>query len=138
MALKTSLHKNYAVSSDLEENGAWTAFDGGVNLKIRRLNSAASLGARRVAEDLYKDELRGSGDKSDVNQKIAIYQFANGVITDWDLTDAETGEAIPYTAETAIEILSDPEMKEFAFELFLKSNNRATFHADNVKADVKN
>lgn len=133
-----SIRKAYAVSSDLAENGVWQEFAGGIRLKIRRLNSEASVAARRTAEEQYKEDLRKDPVPDAVLNAIAIYQLAHGVVVDWNVTDTETGADIPFTPEAAIEAFSDPETKEFVFEVIVASNDRATFHVSRLKEDVKN
>ncbi|MBB5277785.1 hypothetical protein HNR26_003874 [Rhizobium rosettiformans] len=137
MALKTNLHKNYATSSDKEENGTWQEFEGGIRLKIRRLNSQASLDARKEAEKPYTSQLRQKNPPTDILEKVLITQLAFGVIADWEGIEGEEGP-IPYSGETAFELLSDESLKDFRGEVLSFALNKDAFRAEDVKEALGN
>lgn len=137
MALKTNLHKNYATSSDKEENGTWQEFEGGIRLKIRRLNSQASLDARKEAEKPYTSQLRQKNPPADILEKVLVAQLAFGVIADWEGIEGDEGP-IPYSGETAFELLSDESLKDFRGEVLSFSLNKDAFRAEDVKEALGN
>jgi len=137
MALKTNLHRNYATDSDKEENGSWKNFDGGIRLKIRRLNSQASLNARREAEKPYASQLREKNPPNDILEKVLIAQLAFGVIADWEGIEGDEGP-LPYSGETAFELLSDESLKDFRGEVLSVALNKDAFRLEEVEDAVGN
>lgn len=137
MVLKTNLHKNYATDSGKEENGTWQEFEGGIRLKLRRLNSQTALDARKEAEKPYTSQLRQKNPPSDILEKVLIAQLAFGVIADWEGIEGEDGP-IPYSGEVAFELLSDESLKDFRGEILTISLNKDTFRAEDVQGAVGN
>lgn len=154
MALKTSLHKAYAVDTSKEESGVWQDFDGGVSICVRRLNSEAALKAREDAEKPYLVHSRNKALTDEQQEEIATKQLAYGVIADWKgitepVLDAEgnpvIGEdkkpvvrEIAYSGDLAYEFLSDPELKDFRVILFQLAADRSAYKKGVDEDGVKN
>jgi hypothetical protein len=136
--IKTNLHRQYQISNDLEEQGFWYEATSEIRIRIRRLNSKPSLDARKEAEKPYTSQIRAGKAPDDVLEEIANKQLSYGVIADWEGIVDEAGKEVPYTGETAYGILSDPEMREFAADLFQQSVSRDNFKAVNNEEAVKN
>lgn len=126
--LKTNLFNKYAVDSGKEENGVWHDFEGGIKIKVRRLSSNASQAARREAEKPYAPQLKEKVVAPEIYEAILLQQMAYGIIADWDGLEVEKEkdgkpvldkdgnpefEALKYTPESALEIISDEAMKDF-------------------------
>lgn len=126
---KTNLHANYQVDTDREENGFWYQATDTIRIKIRRISSKKSADARKEAEKPYTSQLRNNTTlPSAILEEIAAKQLAFGIIADWEgIIDTETSTAIPYSGETAFAIMSDPEMKDFAGEIFQQAMARDNF-----------
>lgn len=138
-----NLYKQFKTDENLEEQGIWVDFEGGVSIRIRRLSSQASVDARSEASKPYTTQIRRGALPDEVAEKIAIQQLARGVVADWKgiqkrLEDEagkpvldEDGKVqwvdIPYTAEAAVEILSDENLEEFRGEIFQIAMNRDAF-----------
>ncbi|MEQ8308002.1 MAG: hypothetical protein RIA09_15705 [Hoeflea sp.] len=138
MALKTNLHRNYAVDSKKEEEGVWKEFDGGIKLKLRRLSSKASQDARREAEKPYTSQLRDKEPDPDILEKVFIQQLAHGVIVDWEGIEDDDGKPVEFTPALAVELLSDEALKDFRGEVIGFAISRDTFRAASNEDAVGN
>lgn len=136
--IKTNLHRQYQISNELEEQGFWYDATDDIKIRIRRLNSKPSLDARKEAEKPYLNQLRAGKAPEEVLEEIANRQLAYGVIADWSGVKGDDDQEIPFDGDTAYAILSDPEMKEFAADLFQQSVARDNFKAANTEDAVKN
>lgn len=138
MTLKTSLHKNYAVDTSKEESGVWQDFEGDISVCIRRLNSEIAVKAREEAEKPHRVRARNKDLSDDINEDIATRQLAYGVIADWKGITDDKGEEIPYSGDTAYELLSDPELKDFRVMVFQYAADRTAFKKELDEDSVKN
>ena len=116
---KTNIHAIFQTDSKLEEDGAWVEVNGfyGLKIKVRRLRSEASMKAyeRIVVETFGEGKLRTPHDiNKDQSLEILKRQLAEAVLIDWkNLRDTETGEEIPYSVETALELMEIADFREF-------------------------
>ncbi|QJA43170.1 hypothetical protein [Phaeobacter phage MD18] len=134
---KTNIHAIFQTDSTLEEDGAWVEVNGfyGLNIKVRRLRSEASMKAyeRIVVETFGEGKLRTPNDiNKDQSLEILKRQLAEAVLIDWkNLRDTETGEEIPYSVETALELMEITDFREFVYQA---ASERDTFRG---KADAE-
>ncbi len=154
MGFKTNLHKQFQTDSSKEEQGIWVDFENGVSVRIRRLSSKASVRAREEAEKPYKTRLRSGSMDDDTAELLAMHQLARGVISDWkgitepvldkdgapilDEDGNPKNKDIPYSPDTAFEILSDDALKDFRTELIQISLDRDAFKNEEDADAVKN
>jgi len=128
--LKTNLHTIFGTDKNLEEAGAWVEVNGfyGLKIKVRRLRSEAAVKAyeRIILEMFGEGKLRKPSDiNATQSQEIIKRQLAEAVLVDWTgLRDAETGEDIPYSIETALELMEIGDFREFVFQA---ANDRDTY-----------
>lgn len=92
--------------SDAEENGRWFTDimnDGnGLDIKLRKGTSKASVAARRRLDRAYKKYLKNGQYPDDIGVKVLCEQFAEGVIVAWRGVYGKAGEEIPYSKEMAL------------------------------------
>ena len=72
-----------------EENGRWFKDlfeDGtGINVKLRRMTSTASMNARRRLDKQNRGKMNKKGEyDSETGMRVLIEQVAEGVIADWE------------------------------------------------------
>lgn len=89
-----------------EEEGRWfrDIFEDatGIDLKLRRMTSKASIRARRNLDKQYKSKMNKRGEYDEDTALIVIAkQIANGVIVDWDGVYDRDGTKMPFTAANA-------------------------------------
>ncbi|QGH74822.1 hypothetical protein MAL1_00075 [Bacteriophage DSS3_MAL1] len=134
---KTNIHAIFQTDSKLEEDGAWVEVNGfyGLKIKVRRLRSEASMKAyeRIVVETFGEGKLRTPNDiNKDQSLEILKRQLAEAVLIDWkNLRDTDTGEEIPYSVETALELMEIADFREFVYQA---ASERDTFRG---KADAE-
>lgn len=138
MAIKTNLQKHNSVDTSKEETGVWHSFDGDIEVRIRRLSSKISQNARKEAEKPYAAQLRLKETPQDVYDKILIQQIARGVISDWKGVEDEDGNAIPYSGDVAVEVISGDEMKDFRLEVLNLSMTKDAYRTEVVEEAVGN
>ena len=119
---KTNIHAIFATDKSKEEDGAWVEVNGlyGLKIKVRRLKSDASMKAyERIVTEVYGEgKLRKPSDlTAHDHTEIMKRQLAEAVLIDWmNLRDTETGEEIPYDAETALELMDIDDFREFVYQ----------------------
>lgn len=118
----TNIHTIFSTDKNLEEDGAWVDVNGfyGLKIKVRRLRSEASTKAydRIVMETFGEGKLRTAKD-IDQSQSLELLkrQLAEAVLIDWkNLRDADTGEDIPFSVETALELMDVTDFREFVYQ----------------------
>lgn len=128
--VKTNIHTIFHTERNLEEDGAWVDVNAfyGLKIKVRRLRSEAALKAyeRIVLETFGEGKLRTPTDiNKDQSLDILKRQLAEAVMIDWkNLRDAESGEDIPYSVETALELMEITDFREFVYQA---ASERDTF-----------
>lgn len=138
MAIKTNLQKHNSVDTSKEELGVWHDFDGDIRIRVRRLSSKISQNARKEAEKPYAAQLRLKETPQDVYDKILIQQIARGVIADWEGVADEEGNAIPYSGDVAVEVISGDEMKDFRLEVLNLSMTKDAYRTEVEEAALGN
>lgn len=128
--LNTNLHNIFATQKPLEEDGAWVDVNEllGLRIKVRRINSDYVVKAyeRILREEFSDGRMRKPSDFDPVvMERVIVRQYAEAVLVSWEnLCDLDTGEEIPYSLETAKELL---EMKDFREFVAQAAEERATF-----------
>lgn len=134
--LKTNIHAIFQTDKSLEDDGAWVEVNGfyGLQIKVRRLkaDSVSKAYERIVKEKFGEGKLRTPQEiTSEESMELLKAQMAEAVLVDWkNLRDSETGEDIPYSIETALELMEISDFREFVYQA---ANERDTFRA---KADA--
>lgn len=134
--LKTNIHAIFQTNKLLEDEGAWVEVNGfyGLHIKVRRLkaDSVGKAYERIVKEKFGEGKLRTPQDiTADESMELLKAQMAEAVLVDWkNLRDTDTGEEIPFSIETALELMEISDFREFVYQA---ANERDTFRA---KADA--
>lgn len=111
--MKIKALKEFRSDEALEEGGKWTTIADGVEFKIRRMRSKTVSTAR---DRIYGPFERAMGPrKKDLPDAIEVQctvkLLSEAVVADWrgpGMVD-DNDAVIPFTAENAAEIFSDPE-----------------------------
>lgn len=94
-----------------EENGRWfnDVFEdtSGIDVKLRRMTSKASMEARRRLDKQYRGKMNKKGEYDmDFGMKVLVEQMAEGVIVDWRGIYDRDGKEIKFSKEKAIELMT--------------------------------
>lgn len=116
MSLKLS---TLAINGDAESAGVWVEFAEGCDLRIARLNNPGWEAF--IAKEA---ERRRRWRSRDETKSIEIKAYARHILKDWRGLIDDDGTEIPYSVETAKQILTDyPDLREFVI-LVAQDNDR--------------
>lgn len=97
----------------LEKSGVWEPWEGAEYLIARGDTPAMAAIARQMADD-KRERLKRAKLTEEEAQAVRIEWIARHVLRDWrGVKNIETGELVPYTPELGIELLSNPEYRDF-------------------------
>ena len=103
------------VNSDAIENGRWVALVvfPGAEVKVRGMKSKGyRRELQRVVTNLpMQDKMRLSEDP-DITDRIDIQMVSSYLLLDWRGIEDDNGDPVPFSADRAKELLSDPDMVE--------------------------
>lgn len=105
------------VNSAAIQGGRWVSigkFFPGVEVKVRGFkNKDYQRELLRMMSDIpIADRMKAASDP-DFSEKLDIDLMASSILIDWRGLETEDGEALPFTRDKALEILSDPDFVEF-------------------------
>src|SRR5688572_29943461 len=98
----------------LEEGGTWAALPGfgTFEVKISRATSKRARDAYRKYVLPHERKIAtGAMSDEDASPMMALY-VAHGLLHDWRGGEDDDGNPVPFSVETAIALLSIPEMKD--------------------------
>ncbi len=137
VSAKSKLFRRFHVVEDKAENGAWVDLGEGIRFKLRRIKSKASQQVRERLNEPHIETIRAGKLSEDVAKDLLVEQLARGVIADWEgVQDPETGELVPYSAETAVAFLK--ALPDLAEEIFQHAISRDVFQEKMQDDAVKN
>ena len=103
-----------------ERVGVEVAYDEqpGIVLKLARMNNPAMIAWKNgpAGQDRLR-ELKTKLAPADVGERWAREAMAECVLLGWSGIDGDDGQPLPYSAETALELLTDP--RKYPFFLFV-------------------
>jgi hypothetical protein len=138
--------KNLKVNSARAETGDWVGDLPGMDdlrLKVRGFSNAdfgaiTSREASKVSREQREGGRRDGAPLPHVREQIMVKAMTDAILLDWDgLTDDE-GQPIPYTKETAAQLLSDPDCRPFRDAVSLAAARVEEFSEDQVQAVAGN
>ena len=127
------------IRSDTEKTseGIWLEFAVGIRLKVARLHNPAYSKYLTTLQKPYTRQIRAGILDADVAGELVRKAVARHILVGWENIEDEQGKPIPYSAEKALEFLSDPalsEMYDFVLEVSASAElYRAELHEDSAK-----
>ncbi|MCP1200053.1 hypothetical protein [Notoacmeibacter sp. MSK16QG-6] len=110
----------------------------GLRLKVRGYRSPAYRRVRaRLLRDLPREKQIPMIDPVD-EDRIEGEALADGILVDWDGIDGEDGKSLPYSAETARTLLTDPDYEALRAAVQLAAAQMGERLASTEEADAKN
>lgn len=122
--MKTNLHSMFATSSTAEQEGVWVPVCEGVEVKLARMgNPRFAAVYKKKCKPHLASLRRGLLDKQ-TEVELMRQTLAEAVVLDWrGLRDAE-GNLVPYSSETALQLLTDlPDFADFVADESRKLEN---------------
>src|SRR5688572_25956454 len=100
--------ERYATNKNLEESGVWVDYGDGVEVQIRRMNSAKSRETRRRLEKPYTKGFRGQDMPESLQEELLNRQLAEAIVVDWKgVPDPDNPEQmLPCTPENVLKVVT--------------------------------
>ena len=98
---------------DAMVHGVWVPFEAGIRLKIARLWNEQHARCMAKLNDEKMDRLRSDKDKKQAERDIMRESVARTILLDWENLEDDDGQAIPYSADKALELFNDPRYRDF-------------------------
>ena len=119
-----------------EEEGVWVKYEGGVSLKIARLNNPKYKEYSLKRSKPHLRRLQAGTIDGDVAEDIMKDAIANTVLLDWKGLLDEKGNEIPFSQEKAREQFD--EAHDFYTEVFNLCQQRELFSIEDEEGAEKN
>lgn len=133
-----SFLERYKTDKNLEESGVWVDYGDGIEVQIRRLNSAKSRETRRRLEKPYTKGFRGQDMPESLQEELLNKQVAEAIVVDWKgVPDPDNeGKELPCTPENVLKMVQ--RFPDFRDDIMAASMERATFQQEELKEAEKN
>lgn len=112
------------VDAEAERTGRWVSWDHGIQLRIARMNTPAFQERMRELSQPNIEKIR-DGDK-DLIRAVTIECVAECVLLDWKGLE-DGGEPLEYSKEKAVELLSDPGLRDLYEFVLTTAHGREKF-----------
>jgi len=122
---KSKLHARFKTVETKEEEGVWTQFGDGIEVKIRRFKSRAVQDYQKKLNRPYADMVRRGPLPAHIAEDLMEKLIAHAVISDWRGVTNEDGTELPPTDENKLAIIK--ELPEFRDEILGVSFERDGF-----------
>lgn len=116
----TKIKKSYGTNLEAETEGQWfdLALIDGVKVKVARIgNPNYKKTLKRLYKPYTKQLRRGKEISQNIEDRIQTDLLTKTLLKDWKGMPGEKGKEVPYSENTAAELLSDPELKELRDEI---------------------
>lgn len=123
---------------ELETNGVWENYGGGLKVKIARMNNPKYEEYLRELSKPHMRRLRSGNLENDIIEEITKKAVARYVLIGWEGMLDENDNDVPYSEQKALEIISDPRYKDFYRDIVDMSNDRSLFRTEFLGEQAKN
>lgn len=130
-----NIFEQFESDLDAEVEGVWVELGDGAEVRVARLNNARH---NKVLDRLRRPYRNHRNIPDDVNEKIATQAMAEAILLDWKGIEDRDGNPISYSTEKAIELLSDPAMKNFRNRVAYIALEEESFRKASLDAAAKN
>lgn len=114
-----------------ELDGVWVDIGKEARLKIARIgNPAYKETFRRLAKP-YQRQIRTGTLSDEVAERILAQSLAESVLLDWEGLE-ENGKPLPYSKKAALDLLTNPQLKDFRDLVAELANESELFHQQDV------
>jgi hypothetical protein len=117
--------------TNLAEEGVWVDIDPTTRLKVARYGNAKFRNKLRALMKPYERMIDNNTMDDGKADELLIVAVVDSVLLDWEGLERD-GEALPYSKDTAKEILLDPALRDFREIVFSVSNELELFREKKV------
>lgn len=107
-----ALLKNLKIDTELESGGVWVDWIQGVQLKIGRANNPAFIAAIQRLSEPDLEEIRKKDADPEILERATKGAVAEAILLGWKGIDDDNGKPIKYSVEKALELISDPGLRD--------------------------
>lgn len=141
--MKSSLYRNYATDTQKEIQGVEVKFDANddetiptfVISRMGESNKEYTKALERATAP-YKRQIQMKTMSADLSKSLFLEVFATTVLRGWSNVYDENGNAIGFSKENAVKILTD--LPDLYNELLTQAGDAALFRKDSLEQDAKN
>lgn len=132
-----SLYARFKTDQNREITGVVHEVDDGVTVTLARWGNPKHIEAENKARAPFKSIFASGREISpEVAKKIQIQAMVGTVVVDWNGVTTDAGEALPFTRENCIKVLTDlPDFRSMCIGLAQDVDH---YRAQQVEADIKN
>ena len=113
-----------------ETEGVWVEWEHGVSLLVARLNNPGFQAfVRKATKERTKDIRSGSFSDGEM-ERVSIEAMGHHVLLGWKNIESDDGEPLEWTAERAVELLSDPDLRDLYQFVLTQANERELYRRD--------
>lgn len=127
--LRTDLNK--------EQEGTWVDIGKGARLKIARIGNPAYKETFRRLTKPYQRQMRTGNLPDEVAEKILARCLAESVLVGWEGLEMD-GEPIQYSRKAAMDLLMNPQLKDFRDLVTELANEVELFRQEEMEEAEKN
>lgn len=124
-----------SVSQAKVKDGRWVEYDMGIRLKI---GSQMSIGYRNARDKVMKPHMKRvrRGASTEEILRLQVPAVAQHILVGWENIEDDSGNPIPYTAEAAAEILSDPRYRDI-YDFVLQESSDLDSYREEISEESK-
>jgi hypothetical protein len=125
----------FKTNTQKEVDGVWVDLGQGARIKVARLGNPKYKAYFSKATKPYRHQLRAGTLSDEVAERILAECMAETVLLGWEGLEDESGNAIEYNTENAVEVLS---IKDFRDVVYAYADEMALFTEGEREEAVKN
>lgn len=134
-----SIFAAYERDTKREEEGVWTKLSApGVEVKLRSLSSDFYADTVEKLQKPHLQLIRKRKLPAEVSRQLAIKAVCHGAIVDWKGVYDNDGKEIPFSAQTAYDILGRSSMKDLVEEIIGQAQEIELFKQEEKEDTEKN
>lgn len=119
-----------------EVEGVWMSWEHGVSLLIARLNNPGFQAHVRKATRSKTKAIRQGSISDEEMERVSLEAIAHHVLLGWKNIEDDDGNPLEYSPETALELLSDPGLRDL-YQFVLTQSNERELYRQEVEDDSK-
>lgn len=136
---KLSIFDLYERNTEVEESGQWVRLTkGDIEVQVRSTSSDTYQRALERLQKPYLPMIRRQALPEDIARNILFRSISQGLLVNWRNVFDKEGKEIPFSEQTAFEILSRISMRDVADEILEAARMRETFTNEHFEDSEKN
>tara|TARA_R110000824_G_scaffold279432_9_gene467633 strand:- start:912 stop:1316 length:405 start_codon:yes stop_codon:yes gene_type:complete len=116
--------------SKKETEGVWVEWEHGVSLLIARLNNPGFQSRVRVLTAKHTKAIRSGSFPDGDMEEVSKSAMAHHVLLGWKNIEDEDGGELAYSAEKALEFLTDPDLRDMYQFVLTQANERDLYRRE--------